>query len=115
VYSEAWIERVSADTPSLTEKQKRHRVIGRVTGDNFEVSLLTDDAADSAAQVIYFNPDGSKRREPWGVSDGGYLIVGLEPGLHTVVVSPERSAKKVTHLVISDDRAVHYSFTNLLN
>ena len=109
-FKESWL----AQFPKAAITTNGRQSIGDVRGSDFTVELIgLEDDIDPV--VTYYNPDGSLRTESWGVSDGGYVIDGLPTGLNSIVIRPIGSDKLVTELIVTDDRAVFYSSTNLLN
>lgn len=110
-----WLQKLYAEAnlPKTVDTSKV--IFGLVSGDNFEVSLADYSVGKDYGAVLYTNPDGSLRPEKFGVADGGYLILGAPEGLNTVIISSERSNKKVSSLVLVDKRAAQVLITSLLN
>jgi hypothetical protein len=103
----------TAWSKKLVKTETNELVIGKVVGDNFEVSILDSEGQPNRADALYVNPDGSPRTEKFGTNGGGYVIRGLSPGLYTLLISPEKNGPETSHVVMVDDRAIHYQFTRL--
>lgn len=85
-------------------------VLGSATGAAFEVAVRGGSA--SPIQVIYFNEDGTVRKDGASPSGGTYLMAGLEPGLHILEFSVAGSDKKILQQVFVDERAVQIASIN---
>lgn len=86
-------------------------VAGQVFGQEYKVSVQGEGLE---YQVLYFNEDGTPiSNASMGKANGAYLIAGLQPGMHTLKIQPKLSDKVILTQVLVDDRAVHFTNTNL--
>lgn len=81
-------------------------VVGQVDGDDFQVFVESEAAAD--LRVTYLTDTGKATEKRFGETGGGFVISGLPEGLHTVTIVPAKTKKVITQLVYVDDHAVHY-------
>jgi hypothetical protein len=96
--------------PGVPLDLKRYVSYGVIEGDNYSVTI---GSALEYTKIIYLNPDGSIRKEKFGVDGGAFVIVGVSPGYHSLVVVPEKSKKVIMRPIWVSQDQPGITFLNL--
>jgi hypothetical protein len=106
-FKTTWLNKFLIDH-KLSEEYKKRILIGRVLGDDFDVIVNSEVAKNN---IFYFNAAGQKVNS--GENEGGFIIVGLEHGINTIGILPDKSKQIYTRQVYIDPYAAHYVPFNL--
>jgi hypothetical protein len=97
----AWLE-AQMEQVGLDKAQMGGAVLGVVDGPEFHVGL-DGEPQYSEQNIIYFDSQGRADRSLTEAAGGGsFMMVGLTPGLHTVVVTSANGEIITTRLIVSE-------------
>lgn len=77
-------------------------IIGYIQGSRFQVSMKPE-ALSANAKVIYFDSRGETLDQDFGEPGGGFIILGAQNGLQTVVIASEGSDRVFAATVLVED------------
>ncbi|OFZ13783.1 MAG: hypothetical protein A2Z20_05935 [Bdellovibrionales bacterium RBG_16_40_8] len=106
-----WLKKLR-ESKNIPAKPNNTTVVGFVGGENFDV-LLGAGYEEVSSRIVYFNATGeiiSGR----GQAGGGFAILDLPQGIHTITIVPEKSKKVVTQTAYVDEYAVQLLNVNLM-
>ncbi len=77
-------------------------VIGFIQGSRFKVSMDAD-SLSAGAKVLYFDSRGETTSREYGEPGGGFILLGVNEGLQTVIVESDTSDQKYAATVLVQD------------
>lgn len=80
-------------------------VIGFIQGARFRVTMDGDGLSPSA-RILYFDARGETTSKEYGEAGGGFILLGVNEGLQTVIVESENSDQKFAATVLVQDGVV---------
>jgi hypothetical protein len=80
-------------------------VIGFIQGSRFRVSV-DGDSLSRAARIVYFDSRGEVTNREYGEQGGGFILLGVNEGLQTVIVESENSDRTYAATVLVQDGIV---------
>ncbi len=77
-------------------------VIGFIQGSRFKVSMDTE-SLSQGAKILYFDSRGETTSREYGEPGGGFILLGVNEGLQTVIVESDNSDQKYAATVLVQD------------
>lgn len=97
----AWFDRVIGQA-RYNNPPRTGNVLGFIQGTRFRVSM-DEKSLSAGAKVIYFDARGEVTTREYGEPGGGFILLGVNNGLQTVVVESEGSDRIFAATVLIED------------
>lgn len=106
LFKKAWVDKFFE---KVNQEPTWHSVlVGQVTGADSQVSIGAGES-ELNALVFYFDKEGNYVEGDSAPEGGGFVVLGLAPGLHTVSVSSPSDPRIISKTALVDDHATHFA------